>query len=130
MKINMLSKFCTHSLILAGGLPALLLLASLPVYAQDMSKRPSLIITNERLPDNVAPTGGVYSSNSYSKNTGNLYGNRARPMENEITPSQVSGSDYFQPTQTVVGKKVDELRNDLSGLKSRVNNLSSQLKSM
>ncbi len=130
MKINMFSKFCTRSLILAGGFASIMVMALETAAAQDMSKRPSLIITNEKLPDNAAPTGSVYSSN-----TGNLYNNRTRPtsitpLAGEISPAQVSGSAYFAPTETVVGRKVIELRSDLSGLQSRVGTLSSQLKSM
>src|SRR5690606_21122774 len=72
---------------------------------------------------------------SQSASTGNLYGNRTRPssitpIPGEISAAEISGSSYYAPTQTVVGRKVNELRADLSNLKSRVNSLSSKLKSM
>lgn len=135
MKINMFSKLFPSSLILAGGFAACMAIALTPAAAQDMSKRPSLTITNEALPENTAPTGSIYSASSQSANTGNLYTNRARPttitpLAGEISPAQVSGSAYFAPTETIVGRKVNELRSDLTNLQGRVSTLSSQLKSM
>lgn len=132
----MFSKFFTPSLILAGGFASCMALSLAPAAAQDMSKRPSLVITNEAQPDNSAPTGSIYSPSSQSSNTGNLYNNRSArpanitPLAGEISPSDIGGSAYYAPTQTVVGRKVGELRSDLSTLQGRVSSLSSKLKSM
>ena len=116
MKINMFTKFTTAILILAGGVAATLALTSAPGYAQaDMKKRPSLVITNDAMPGSNA--------------TSPIYGGGPSRVP-DITPSQVSGSSYYQPTQTIVGKKVEELKSDLFALQGRVGNLSSQLKAM
>jgi outer membrane murein-binding lipoprotein Lpp len=138
MKINMFSKFFTTSLILAGGFSAVMLAGVANADAQDMRKRPSLVITNDSLPPNTAPTGSVYNAgSSQSAATGNLYTSRnsnrptsITPMAGEISPASISGSAYYQPTETIVGRKVNELRSDLSSLQSRVNSLSTQLKTM
>lgn len=111
----MFSKICTHLALLAGGCAALMAFAD-TAGAQDMRKRPSLVITNQATPaaSGTMPRGDVY----------------ARPARvPEITSAQVSGS-YYQQTDTVVAGKVAALRGDLTGLQSRVSNLSSQLKSM
>lgn len=138
MKINMFSKFFIFSLILAGGASSTLLVGVASANAQDMRKRPSLVITNDSLAANAAPSGSVYDSgSSQSRSTGNLYTSRnnARPtsitpMAGEISPSEVSGASYYQPTETAVGRKVKELNGELSNLQGRVNNMSSQLKSI
>jgi hypothetical protein len=115
MKINTFTKSTLGFLLLAGGVAATLFTLASPAAAQvDMKKRPSLVITNDSL-----PASGVRSP-IYSK-----------PVKTpDITPSQISGGAYFQPTQTIVAEKVDALKADLLGLQSRVNNLSSQLRGM
>lgn len=134
MKINMFKMSGTSLLLLAGGIAATMAFAIAPAQAQiDMKKRPSLVITNERAP--ATPTT-PYNAPAYTPPlapaplapVASAYG---QPSKNrDITPMQISGNSYYQPTRTIVAGKVDELRNDLNGLEGRVSSLSSQLKSM
>jgi len=114
MKINMFTKSSTALVILAATIALTPATASAQI---DMKKRPSLVITNQALPGNTAPsaTSPVYNGPSRSP---------------DITAAQVTGSSYFQPTQTIVAQKVNELKSDLFALQGRVSNLSGQLKSM
>jgi hypothetical protein len=48
----------------------------------------------------------------------------------EITPDQVRGKTYFEPTDTIVGKKVQDLTNDLNNLQGKVTMLSANLNSL
>jgi hypothetical protein len=48
----------------------------------------------------------------------------------DITPDQISGRGYYQPTQTIVAEKVNQLKSDLSELQARVNGISTNLKGM
>lgn len=134
MKINKFTKFGAAVLIMTGGVVS----TSASVHAQiDMKKRPSLVITSEKTPvvTSRAAATGVASAGMTPEPR--AYANRsvaapssypASPLD--ITADQVSGRSYYQPTTTIVAKKVDELKSDLSDLQSRVGNLSSQLKSM
>ena len=115
MKINMFDPSKFLCAILAAGVSSAIVMAPGTAVAQiDMKKRPSLVITNKSMPGNT-PVSPVYNT----------------PVKTpDITPAQVSGSGYFQPTQTIVAGKVDELKSDLFALQGRVNNLSSQLKDL
>ncbi len=115
MKINTFSHKTRVLIITTAGMMTTLILAAQPACAQiDMKKRPSLVITNQALPGNQpSPSSSI------------LYN---RPVKTpDITPSEISGSSYFQPTQTIVSQKVDELKSDLYGLQQRVNALSGRL---
>ncbi|MGB4056559.1 MAG: hypothetical protein WBK77_00555 [Alphaproteobacteria bacterium] len=48
----------------------------------------------------------------------------------DITPDQVRGKTYFEPSQTLVTKKVDELNTDLQALQNKVTMLSANLNSL
>ncbi len=48
----------------------------------------------------------------------------------DITPDQVRGKTYFEPTQTIVGQKVQELTNDLNNLQGKVTMLSANLNAL
>lgn len=48
----------------------------------------------------------------------------------DITPDQVRGKTYFEPTQTLVTKKVDELTTDLNNLQGKVAMLSANLQAL
>jgi hypothetical protein len=127
MKINSFAKFIAAALVVAAGVST----SSAGALAQiDMKKRPSLVITSEKTPV-VTPRNP--SPMNMSAEPGR-YVNRPistpSSLPSDITPEQVSGRAYYQPTSTIVAKKVDELKSDLSDLQSRVGNLSSQLKSM
>ncbi|PZQ44626.1 MAG: hypothetical protein DI551_09765 [Micavibrio aeruginosavorus] len=112
MKINMFIKSSALLAILASGTICGMTSASAQV---DMKKRPSLVITNQSMAGNSASPSPLYNGPSRTP---------------DITPAQVSGGAYFQPTRTVVAEKVDELKSDLFGLQGRVNTLSNNLKSM
>lgn len=115
MKINMFIHSRSALLILAATMSAGVFMTAAEASAQvDMKKRPSLVITNQSLPGNDR-TSTIYN----------------RPVKTpDITPAQVSGSSYYQPTRTIVADKVEGLKSDLFALQGRVNNLSSQLKAM
>lgn len=77
----------------------------------DMKSRPVLVITNEKMPA-TQPMDTT-----------------ARPARAPvITADQVVGASYYEPTETVVGRKVDELRTDLFALQGRVSGLSDKLR--
>ena len=119
-------------MIVAGGVS----LASIGASAQvDMKKRPSLVITNEKTPV-VTPRPSPITPATTMTAEPDRYVNRPvstpsyPPSASDITPDQISGRAYYQPTQTIVARKVDELKTDLKDLQGRVSNLSSQLKNM
>lgn len=86
-----------------------------PAMAQmDMKERPVLVITNEKMP---ATDSG---ENTFAHPT----------KAPEVTADQVVGPTYFEPTDTIVGRKVDELRTDLFALQGRVSSLSEKLRSI
>lgn len=125
MKINMFVKSGATRMTVAGALFSAVILTSGAGMAQiDMKKRPSLVITNEKMSASAPVSPMVTSSPSVSP----MYGGPVKAPD--ITSAQVSGSAYFQPTQTIVAKKIDELKSDLSGLQGRVGNLNGQLKGM
>lgn len=113
MKIN---KFITTRLVLAAGIASLVALCAQDAHAQaDMKKRPSLVITNQTLPGSAASPSPLYAGPTKTP---------------DITPAQVTGTSYFQPTQTIVAEKVRELKSDLFGLQGRVSSLAGQLRSL
>lgn len=71
---------------------------------------PALIISDTPLPADVADR---------------IYG---RPtIAPAITPEQVTGPDYYEPAETIVGRKVEDLRGELFTLQGKVSDLSEQL---
>lgn len=116
MKINMFLISGTARLILAAGVVSIVSLAATDAMAQtDMKKRPSLVITNQTMPGNSASPSPLYAGPTRTP---------------DITSAQITGSSYYQPTQTIVAQKVTELKSDLFALQGRVNNLSGQLKGL
>ncbi len=93
--------------------------ASTPLHAQtatstnNVNGLPSLIITNEPLPENLR-------QQIYSKPT----------QVRAITAKEVRGEDYFQPTQTIVGDKIRGITSDLRTVQDRVASLSANLNGM
>lgn len=84
-----------------------------PALAQiDMARKPVLTITNDPMPVSTLATTGVYS---------------VPPVPPEVTPEQVSGANYSAPDSTAVGKKVDQLRNDLFALQSRMGGMTDKI---
>ena len=100
-----------HAAIMAGTFGTLIApaFAQGPVKEVDVS-RPALIITNEPVPENVK--SNIYSSPSQTRN---------------ITPSDIMGNAYYQPTQTLVTRKISDLHEDLSLLQGNVATLSANL---
>ena len=95
---------------LMGFVSTVVLIDAAPAQAR-ANDRPPLIITNEPLPTELQ--NRVYSKPSRSRN---------------IEPSEVAGANYFNPSEvTVVGRKVDDLRNELFNLQGRVSQLSERL---
>lgn len=95
---------------LMGVVSAAVLFDGAPAFAR-AGDRPPLIITNEPLPADLQSR--VYSKPSRARN---------------IDASEVSGGAYFNPNEvTVVGRKVDDLRNELFNLQGRVSQLSERL---
>lgn len=100
------------TLALAGSALGMTGMAA-PAMAQiDMARKPVLTITNEPMPATLPPAAGVYS---------------VPPVPPEVTPEQVSGAEYFAPQETVVGQKVDQLRNDLFALQSRMSGMADKI---
>lgn len=85
-------------------------LAPLQAVAQGSNGTPALVITNDPLPQNLQSK--VYSSPA-----------QVRPTY----PEQLSGRSYFDSSETKVGKKVTELRDELFILQGTVSELSEQL---
>lgn len=98
--------FLTLSIAVVAFCPA--------AHAQiDMNERPVLVITNDQMP--ASQPSDMYARPSVA------------PV---VTPEQVTGSNYFEPTETIVGRKVDELRTDLFALQGRVSGLSEKLRAI
>jgi uncharacterized coiled-coil protein SlyX len=105
--IKMKSLFAVSALV-AGSTFAL------PAAAQvDMQKRPALVITNKSMP-------GTEITPFYNRPT----------RTEEITPADITGNAYFQPTDTVVSRKITELKDDLFTLQTSVSRLSEQLEAL
>jgi hypothetical protein len=83
---------------------------SLNDAAAQSVRTPALTVTNDPLPADL-------QSRLYSKPT----------RVPDITMERVLGSDYFEGGQTVVGRKVESLRKELSALQSNVSQLSDRL---
>lgn len=116
MKISTLLTSTLVRAVCAAGVVSITLLAATNAMAQtDTNKRPSLVITNQALPGNTASPSPLYAGPTKTP---------------EISPAQISGSAYFQPTRTIVAEKVESLKSDLFGLQGRVNNLSGQLRNL
>lgn len=87
--------------------------AQTAVKTNNVNGLPSLIITNEPLPENLRQQ--IYS----------------KPMQvRAITAKEVRGEDYFQPTQTIVGDKANSIASDLRRIQDQVAGLSGNLNSM
>ncbi|MGZ9097142.1 MAG: hypothetical protein ACXW30_02460 [Micavibrio sp.] len=78
--------------------------------AAPSGKPPALVVTNEPLPPELQAR---------------LYSNPARAPE--ITMEKVLGNDYYDGSETIVGRKVDSLRNEFFSLQGNVANLAERL---
>lgn len=91
-------------------------LSATVIFASDASaagRPPALVITNDPLPADLQDR---------------LYSHPQRVPD--ITREQVVGNGYFDDGETVVGRRVASLRNDLFSLQGTVSNLSEQLASI
>jgi hypothetical protein len=69
---------------------------------------------------------GTYPMNNALKEQ--IYSKPAQMKD--ITPDQVRGKTYFEPTETIVGQKVQELTNDLGNLQNKVTMISANLNAL
>ncbi len=112
--------------VLTANIPAVLaiggvtfgsfLMAPNSVSAQDMAKKPVLVITNKVMPTTqAAPSSNIYNSPKRVP---------------EITAAQITAPAMSSVGETVVGRKVNLLNKDLFALESRVDRLAAQLSSV
>ncbi|MCB1720230.1 MAG: hypothetical protein KDI11_00575 [Alphaproteobacteria bacterium] len=89
---------------------ALLVLIPAQAVAKQKEFLPSLIITNEPLPQNLQRQ--IYS----------------RPTQvRTIKPQEVLGDSYFKPSQTLVGRKIGNITSELARIQNSVAGLSGNL---
>lgn len=99
-----------QSLLLISGLALYGASSALASTLSAPNKPPSLIITSDPLPESLQRQ---------------LY---ARPAKaKEISPADVMGNSYFQPTQTVVGDRVVHLSGELGGIQNKLSGLAASL---
>lgn len=81
-----------------------------PACAQGGDSRPALLISSDPLPESLKQQ--IYT----------------RPVRvREIQPSEVAGQAYYQPVQTPVSARINELGGSLRAIQDRVGGLSSEL---
>jgi hypothetical protein len=79
-------------------------------HAAPSGKPPALVVTDEPLPQELQ---------------NRLYSKPARAQD--ITMDRVLGNDYYDGGETIVGRKVDSLRNEFFSLQGSVGNLAERL---
>jgi hypothetical protein len=77
---------------------------------ESSSSQPSLIISDAPIPKDLQDK--VY---------------RVKEPASEVRPADLMGDSYYTPTETIVGRKVEELRRDLSDLQGKIAGLSERL---
>lgn len=97
-----------NGLLVLSGIALISPFTALPAVAQD--KRPALIITSDPLPKSL-------KSKLYSKPT----------QVREIKTYEVTGKSYYEPTNTIVTGKIDQLVSDLALIQGKVEGLSTDL---
>lgn len=86
---------------------------AMPSPGHARSDVPSLIVTNEPIPENLRRQ--IYS----------------KPVQvRTIKPAEVLSGDYFQPTETLVGRKVQELTSELGRIQNKVASLAGNLNAL
>ncbi len=130
-----------HKLTLNSSLIALALIAgNLSLGAFSMAQaadKPVLVITNKNMgaqnttirnASNVASAASRISTQASSTRSSSVYN---RPsVAPTITAEQITGAAYFEGDNTIVGKQVNDLTKDLSSMKSKVNRMGEQLRSI
>ena len=100
------------------SLPSFVLLGALIVpahtaLADDHHNAPSLVVTSDPLPENLRKQ--IYS----------------KPVQvRTIKPAEVINRDYFTPTQTIVGAKIQQLSGDLGRIQNDVAGLAGSLNAL
>ncbi|MCB9982125.1 MAG: hypothetical protein H6861_00405 [Rhodospirillales bacterium] len=89
---------------------AFLALAPVHANAAKQSSLPSLIVTNDPVPDNL-------KRQIYSKPT----------QVRTISPKEVMSQNYFTPSETLVGRKIGDITNELGRIQNSVAGLSGSL---
>lgn len=83
------------------------------IFQSSASQGPSLVISDAPLPKDLQEK--VY---------------RVQPPAPVVEPSDLTGDSYYSPTETIVGRKVEGLRKDLSDLQGKIAGLSERLTSL
>lgn len=104
-----------RGILFAAALFPVWALSSLPVaragiLETNSAQGPSLVISDAPIPKDLQEK--VY---------------RVHPPAPIVEPSDLMGDSYYSPTETIVGRKVEELRKDLSDLQGRIAGMSERL---
>lgn len=102
-------RFPSRAALLLAAVSTLVLSAGI-ASAAPSGKPPALVVTDEPLPPELQAR---------------LYSNPARAPD--ITMEKVLGNDYYDGSETIVGRKVDSLRNEFFNLQGNVANLAERL---
>ena len=97
-----------NGLLVLSGIALVSPLIATPAAAQD--KRPALIITSDPLPKSLKTK---------------LYSKPAKTREIQVY--EVTGKSYYEPTNTIVTGKIDQLTSDLALIQRKVEGLSTDL---
>lgn len=130
-----MTKTFGFSLLLTTALPVLALsVLPAPANAAEgmrINKRPALVITNDpsssitRAP--TASSTAVMRAPARQSIAPDIKPHSRPTRSKEITAAQISGSNYYDGTDTLVGRKISDLYNDLGELQSRVKSMDSHL---
>jgi len=110
---KVMKKDMYRTLLNAALLSIPTLMVAMPTMAQNMAQKPVLVITNEVMP----------ASDPMQFSNGPV-------RMPEITANQISGADFFDERNTVVGGKVEMISKDLFALQARAGNLTNRLKEL
>lgn len=102
----------------------LVLLSVLPHLAMaqiDMNQKPVLVISDDPMPSAPAMAGPMGSAAP-------MYSSPRRAPD--VSPAQISGAAYYEPTQTAVGNKIDQMRTELFALQTRMGGMAAKLQSL
>ena len=108
-----MTRFTFSSLSKFALLSALALAPAQIAMASNHHSAPSLVVTSDPLPENLRKQ--IYS----------------KPVQvRTIKPAEVINRDYFTPTQTMVGGKVQQLSGDLARIQNNVATLAGGLNAL
>jgi hypothetical protein len=107
-----MQKFVKAPLVLSFMVSVSLLSLGSPALAQNAGKTPALVITNQPLPASLA--GKVYS----------------KPVQTAVIKPTDLMQSYYEPTNTLVSKKIGDVHRDLANLQTDIAKLSDRLVSL